>query len=238
VDLPVTRRSVHRLASWRMFANEAASVDALVPEFAAFASEVAHEQVYERMARRRTMRPAGDEFYYGQRMRRWGGITETAVCFDRSVANPMLDKRFLDIARGLPPALKANSRFLARLQMALDPVLGAVPMDGRPAPSTYTARSVSNSASQLRSLGRKAIRKAKQRLSGSRRPPAGGQVLAAKLIEHWRSTGGPIGVEDFGVFRPEWLARLRSEATQIEPATAALLVNLELLAATGAGEIN
>ena len=80
---------------------------------------------------------ATDDFYLEQRMQRWAGVTGTAVCFDRVVTNPMLDDRFIDIARSLAPRDKRNSMFLSRLQVALDEELARLPLDGRPPPMTY-----------------------------------------------------------------------------------------------------
>ena len=56
---------------------------------------------------------ATDDFYLSQRMQRWAGVTDTAVCLDRSVVNPMLDDRFIAIARGMAPESKRGSLFLA-----------------------------------------------------------------------------------------------------------------------------
>ena len=71
LDVAVTRRRVHRLASWRMFANESVGSSALLPAFAGYAGRFAHDEVFRAMQAAPDMRAAGDEFYYRQRMRRW-----------------------------------------------------------------------------------------------------------------------------------------------------------------------
>ena len=101
---------------------------------------------------------ATDELYLDQRMQRWAGVTDTAVCFDRVASNPMLDDRFIAIARSLPPGDKRNSIFLSRLQLALDDELAHIPLDGRPAPVAYATRSIGNSTRQITCTMRKAAR--------------------------------------------------------------------------------
>ena len=51
---------------------------------------------------------ATDEFYLLERMQRWAGVLATADCINRVVVNPMLDSRFLDIARSTPPRTSAT----------------------------------------------------------------------------------------------------------------------------------
>ena len=232
LDLRVTPRRVHRLAGWRMFANESVGQGVLDPDFMAFASDFAHADVYRTMSGHRGMREAGDEFYYQQRMRRWGGLTDTAVCYDRAVANPMLDRQFLDIARGMPPSFKSGSRFLAQLQMVLDPGLGSIPMDERPAPSAYASRSVGNMVVRTRTVAQKGFNKVRQRVAHSGKPPAGGTTLTAKVVSQWRSRDALQGIEDLGVVRPEWLQAIRSGAVEPSATEAAMLVNLEYVAAS------
>jgi asparagine synthase (glutamine-hydrolysing) len=230
IDVQVTRRRVHRLATWRMFANESVGSATMLPAFAGFADRFAHNEVLRAMEGAADMRAAGDEFYYRQRMRRWGGLTDTAVGSERSVVNPMLDPRFLAIARGMPPSLKAGSLFLARLQMALDPELGSIPLDGRPAPAAYARRSVDNTVRQWQTTGTKAARKVRQRLRGSGRPPAGGMDLASSITQHWRAPDALAGAESMGILRPEWLRGIRSGSVTPSPAAMAYLINLESLA--------
>ena len=139
---PVTRTRAERLARWRMFVNESVPAEALDPSFAEWARDFATQEVVRVLAE--TGRPwmaATDDLYLHHRMQRWGGVTETAVCLDREIVNPMLDDRFISIATALDPLDKRNSRFLSRLQLELDPELGAIPLDGRPAPAAYAHRS-------------------------------------------------------------------------------------------------
>jgi asparagine synthase (glutamine-hydrolysing) len=225
---PVSARRAQRLARWRMFVNEAVPVETLDPSFAGWARDFATAEVVRVLTE--TGRPwmaATDELYLAHRMQRWGGVTETAVCLDREVINPMLDDRFISIATALDPLDKRNSRFLSRLQLELDAELGAVPLDGRPAPAAYAHRSVQNSARLTASTLQKARRKIQQRLRRETRPPAGGEVLASKVLAHWRdnpATLEPLGT--LGVFRPDWLeALVKGEATPPSSAVA-LVVNL------------
>lgn len=230
LSLAVTRRRVRQLADWRMFANESVRSDSLEPAFAAWATDVAHATVWSEMRGGPDMLIAGDEFYFWQRMRRWAGLTDTAVCFDRSVTNPMLDSCFLDISRGMPPRLKARSVFLARLQMRLDSELGRIPLDGRPAPIAYAQRSGRATVARNVALGRAAVRKVGQRIGGSGRPPAGGDQIAVKAIEGWRERTTIDAVAGLGIFRSDWLEQVHSGMISADPATTALLFNLHVAA--------
>lgn len=225
---PVSARRAQRLARWRMFVNEAVPLEALDPSFGGWARDFATDEVVRVLTE--TGRPwmaATDELYLAHRMQRWGGVTETAVCLDREVVNPMLDDRFISIATALDPLDKRSSRFLSRLQLELDADLGAIPLDGRPPPAAYAHRSLQNSARQTASTLQKARRKIRQRLRRETRPPAGGEVLASKVLSHWRdnpATLEPLGT--LGVFRPAWLeALVKGEETPPSSAVA-LVVNL------------
>jgi asparagine synthase (glutamine-hydrolysing) len=230
---PVTREHVERLARWRMFANEAVSADALDPEFVPWAREFTVDEVYALSAATgRDWMSATDDFYLGQRMQRWAGVTETAVCFDRAVANPMLDDRFIEIARTLDPRDKRNSMFLSRLQVALDGDLARVPLDGRPAPIAYATRGIGNSTRQMATTVGKIARKARQRATRTNRPPAGGEILARKVVEHWRSNPELLDlVRDAGVFRGAWIGEVLAGHVDPAPSAVALMTNLSVAGA-------
>lgn len=186
--VPVTRERVARLTSWRMFANEAIDPLALAPHLREGARDRAVDRVHHLMASSgKDWFEATDEFYLDQRMQRWAGVTDTAICLDRSVVNPMLDDRFIHIARSMAPESKRASLFLARLQVALDDDLAQVPLDGRPAPRAFAYPGVGDRVQALHKLGRKAVVKARQRWGHSTRPPVGGTVLAGKVVDHWRA---------------------------------------------------
>ena len=175
-DPTVTRARVARLAAWRMFANEAIDPGALAADLRDGARERAIDRIFELMAGTgKEWLAATDDFYLDQRMQRWAGVTDTAVCLDRSVVNPMLDDRFIAIAQGMSPQSKRGSRFLGRLQMALDPALGRLPLDSRPPPEAYAHPGPRNRVRAMQTLARKAAVKARQRFVHDTRPPAGGR---------------------------------------------------------------
>lgn len=225
---PVTHARVARLASWRMFANEAVDPAALVPALRENARERAVDRIHRLMAASgKDWLAATDDFYLEQRMQRWAGVTDTAVCLDRSVVNPMLDDRFIAIAQGMEPASKYGSLFLARLQMALDPALGAMPLDGRPPPEAYARPGLANRARALRTLASKAARKARQRVGGNTRPPAGGTVLTDKVLELWRREPDLLDpAREHGVLDESWLDGVVSGAVQPAPSSVAFVLNV------------
>ncbi|WP_344059109.1 hypothetical protein [Microbacterium pumilum] len=227
-DRPYTRKDAEQLASWRMFVNEAVEPGLLDLEFAAWARKAATDRVYQALrAGGDEWFRAADELYVRHRMQRWAGATDIAVADQRTVVNPMLDPGFLDIASQLTPQDKAGSRFLGALQMALDPELGQRPLDGRPAPSAYATPSRWQPAVDVVTTGRRLSRKAVQRLQRGNRPPAGGTVMAAKVVEHWRrqpDTLRPLGRLDF--VRDEWLEDVLSGRVEPRPSSVAFVTNL------------
>ena len=109
--VPVSRERVERLARWRMFPNESVPLDVLQPSFGAWARESTIDSIHEAFLDFDTdWFRATDEFYLLQRMQRWAGVLATADCMRRTVVNPMLDHRFLDIVRSAPPTAKRNAR--------------------------------------------------------------------------------------------------------------------------------
>jgi asparagine synthase (glutamine-hydrolysing) len=229
-SVPVTPARVERLARWRMFTNEAVAPEALDPEFAAWARATATQELHAVFdSYGPDWLTATDEFYLRQRMHRWAGVLASATSLDRVVVNPMLDDRFVAVARALRPSDKRGSLFLSRLSCALDDELSRIPLDGRPAPAVYAHRGVANSARLAAMTGGKIAGKVRQRIFRVSRPPAGGDVLAEKLTSYYRADPAALdGVRSLGVFRTEWLDALLSGGTGMGASTAAMLVTLEV----------
>ena len=226
---PVSPRRAERLARWRMFVNEAVPMEALDPSFAGWARDFAtHEVVRVLTETGRPWMAATDELYLAHRMQRWGGVTETAVCLDRDVVNPMLDDRFISIATALEPLDKRNSRFLSRLQLELDAELGSLPLDGRP-----RARGLRPSfGAELCSPDRRHPPQGAPQggSSGSvvrpgHRPVA--RSSRARSSAHWRDNPAALEpLEGLAIFRKGWLDAVVT-GEQTPPSSAvALVVNL------------
>lgn len=228
-DGPVTHQRVANLAAWRMFANEAVDLDAFVPDLRLEARAIALDRVYGAIhSEDSEWFRAIDGFYLHHRMQRWAGVTSTAICMERSGLNPMLDDRFIEIARGLRPQSKAGSLFLARLQMALDPELGQIPLDDRPPPAVYAHP---NAVSRLRSLKAtafKGARKVRQRIGRRNATSPDQLVMSTKIVEHWRENPETLdAVRGHGVLADEWLDRVLARDAEASPATVAFVVNLD-----------
>jgi asparagine synthase (glutamine-hydrolysing) len=232
-DTPVTRARTKRLARWRMFANEAVQTAALDPGFVAEAQPVSLGMVHRALTETGLeWYRATDALYLNHRMQRWAGLSESAVCFDRQIVNPMLDDRFRIIAQGLVPRDKARGQFLARLQVTLDPELASLPLDNRPAPAVLARPGVVGRVRHQAATTTRLARKVKQRVSGSRRPPQGGAVLANKITQHLRAEPEALDrLRGRGVVNDEWLDGVASGTATADPATLAFLLNL--LVATG-----
>ncbi|MBB4140027.1 asparagine synthase-related protein [Microbacterium invictum] len=228
VDRSYTRKDASRLASWRMFVNESVEPGLLTDEFSAWARDAAEGEVFEALqAGGDEWFRATDELYLRHRMQRWAGATDTAVSAQRIVINPMLDRGFLEIAARLSPQDKAGSRFLASLQMALDPELGAMPLDGRPAPAAYADPSPWQPVAQTLSTGKRFVRKSLQRVRRGNRPPAGGDILAAKVVTHWRANPDLLStLASLDFIEREWMGAMLAGDVEPRPSSVAFLTNL------------
>lgn len=227
-DRPVTRADAEQLTSWRMFLNDAVEPGLLRSDFVAWGRETANSEVYSALAAGSSeWFRATDELYFRHRMQRWAGLNETAVAYQRTVINPMLDPHFLDIAARLAPRDKAQSRFLARLQMELDPELGRIPLEGRPAPIAYAHPSAWRTAAIAASAARRLVKKVLQRVRKGNRAPAGGTVLADKVVEHWRQNPSILRLASLGDFvSTEWLEQVLDGRIQPRPSSVAFVANL------------
>lgn len=225
---PVTRRRSEQLARWRMFANEPAEPKALAGWLSKDALAIGIDAVHEAISEGGTSwYEATDELYYRHRMQRWAGLGESAVCFDRALTNPMLDHRYIEIARGLAPKDKQRSIFLARLQVALDEDLADTPLNGRPPPRSYAEPSLTNFARLRASTLQATARKVRQRALHERRPPAGGTVVASRLTEHFRTNRDLLDpVFESGVFAESWLSDVLSGRVKPAPSSLALVMNI------------
>lgn len=234
-DRGYTRKDAEQLAAWRMFANEAVEPGLLTDDFSAWAREAANGEVYA------ALRRGGDEWfratdslYLCDRMQRWAGATDTAVAYQRVVVNPMLDHDFLRICSRLTPEDKAHARFLAALQMELDPELGRRPLDGRASPAAYAHPSPWHPVTQTLRTGRRLARKALQRVQRGNRPPAGGDVLARRVVEWWRQDPDALAAlraTDF--VKEQWLEEMLSGGVEPRPSSVGFLTNV-VVAAGGA----
>lgn len=223
-----SRTDAERLASWRMFANEAVEPGLLQPEFMAWARDEATTQVYAALTEGGDeWFRASDSLYARHRMQRWAGATDSAVSDSRIVINPMLDSGFVDIANRLAPKDKAQSRFLARLQMELDPELGRRPLDHRPAPAVYAFPPRWQPALDAADLTRRAARKGMQKVRRSARPPAGGDVMAHKVVEHWRGEPATLAtIASLDFIRDGWVEDVLAGRIEPRPSSVAFVTNL------------
>ncbi len=223
-----TRKDATTLAAWRMFVNEAVEPGLLDPEFSGWARATAEDEVADALS---SGGPewfqATDELYLRHRMQRWAGVTDTAVGAQRTVVNPMLCQEFLSIASRLSPGDKAHARFLARLQMELDPELGRIPLEGRTAPFATAYPTPWRSAVGALGTGRRLVRKVGQRILRGNRPPAGGSVLSGKVVEHWREHHELLSETALSAFvRPDWIDSVLDGRLEPRPSSVAFLTNL------------
>ncbi len=227
-DVPVTRRRVDRLAKWRMFTNESAPAEMFTEDFRSSRFNFAIEAVYEAFLKtERGWFDAMDSFYLHQRVHRWAGTLASASAMERTIVNPMLDSEFLAIVNSVPPQYKASARFLSGILVELDDDLARIPLESRPSPETYAEPTLRHRIQLARVTSKKASGKVIQRFSRANRPPNGGAVLAAKVVEYWRREPEALGdIVDCGLLDDRWIDRMLQPEEPISVAATAFIVNL------------
>ena len=163
------------------------------------------------------------------RMQRWAGATD--IGGGRSAPRDQPDARpgFLEHRRAADAAGQGAVRGSSRaLQMELDPELGptSAGRPPRPRPRTRTRRG-GEPALDAMTTGKRLARKAMQRVRRGNRPPAGGTVLAAKVVEHWRDEPGllePLATLDF--LSESGSAACSTGRVEPRPSSVAFLTNL------------
>lgn len=224
----VTRRRVEQLSAWRLFVNESVAKEALTPAFSSWSRNFAISEITDYLeSTGLDWHSATDEFYLWHRMQRWSGVVNTAVCQERAVTNPMLDPRFIAIARGLPPQAKYDALFLGRLQMELDADLGRRALDGRPPPQVYAERGLLNEVRKRSVASSRLARKIRQRVNGSNRQPATSADLARGLADEFRSRPELLNpIVELGVFSPPWLAQVMDGSLQPSVSAISMMANI------------
>jgi asparagine synthase (glutamine-hydrolysing) len=219
---------VDRLAKWRVFSLEDADETMFDPGYAARTRTATLERMRAIFTDYGTdWLSATDEFYLGERTRRWVGATMTGAGLRNQQHSPLLHPYFVAVARALPAADKRGSRFNAAVLAELDADLAQIPLDsGRP-PTDLLARPPLSTARNSRDFTRKAARKARQRLLGRGNPTAGVPVLTGKLVAHWRANPDLLApAAASGLIREPWLAALLDGTHDPSPATAGFLAAL------------
>lgn len=226
--LYITRGRAERLARWRMLSNEAVEPEMLAPGVREQALPSAVDLVHRALiAGGPEWYSATDDLYFNHRTARWAGLCESVVSLRRTITNPLLDNRFLRLARNLAPQDKANAQFLGRLQVALDPGLAGEPLDNRPPPSAYAQPTVAN---HLRITGARLERlagKTRQRLARRSRPSAGTASLGSQLRVHLTNEPQVLDpARNSGLLDEPWLDGVADGSIRPSPASLALLMNL------------
>lgn len=113
--------------------------------------------------------------------------------------------------------------------MALDPELGRIPLDGRrPPPSVFAQQNLYNRGRIAISTATKAANKIRQRFGQTQRSFAGSELLAHKVVQHWRTNPDILNpVREMNVINVAWLEDVLAMRTSAPPASVALILNLD-----------
>lgn len=219
---------IEKLATWRLYANEAVSPEALSPDFAASARASALSLITESFEGYPSeWLAATDHFYLYQRMQRWSGAHGSHAAANRHFINPMFDRRFIQLAHAVRPSDKRDGLLTGRLISLLDPALAAVPLDSGLIPNRLGKPGLAARTAAYRVTAQKAARKIRQKLRGQGRPQLGAAEMASLVVAHWRvepSVAAPL--RDTGLVNTSWLDEVLAARTDPAPATVAFLLNL------------
>ncbi|GAA4604285.1 asparagine synthase (glutamine-hydrolyzing) [Actinoplanes octamycinicus] len=221
-------RLIEKLATWRLYANEAVQTEALAPEFAASARAAALELITESFdGYPGDWLAATDHFYLYQRMQRWSGAHGSVAAANRHFINPMFDRRFIQLAHAVKPEEKRGGLLTGRLISLLDPELAAVPLDSGLIPNRLGRPGLAARTAAYRVTAQKAARKIRQKLRGQGRPQLGAAETAALVVAHWRAEPEVVApLRATGLVRDAWLDDVLAGRATPEPATVAFLINL------------
>lgn len=224
----VTRRRSASLGKWRLMSNDPVEEAALANSSRECAIVALLDQIHATLlSEGPEWYTATDELYYRHRLPRWAGPSESAVSSQRTLTDPMLGHRFMSIVRCVSPRDKQNSRFFARLQVALDSELAYLPMDNRPPPRAYATTSPVDVTRRLVSRSGYLARKVRQRVAGTHRPFPGGAIVASKVAEHLRQDPGALDpLRDLSVFDEVWLDGITAGRVEPAPNSLTLLTNI------------
>jgi asparagine synthase (glutamine-hydrolysing) len=221
-------RLIERLATWRLYANEAVRTEALAPDFAASARASALELITESFQSGPSeWLAATDHFYLYQRMQRWSGAHGSVAAANRHFVNPMFDRRFIQLAHAVRPEEKRDGLLTGRLITLLDPALAAVPLDSGLVPNRLGRPGLAARTAAYRVTAQKAARKIRQKVRGQGRPQLGAAEMASLVVAHLRaepSVAAPL--RDTGLIQDAWLDDVLAGRVTPEPATVAFLINL------------
>lgn len=221
-------RLIEKLATWRLYANEAVEPDALAPDFAASARAGSLELITESFEGYPSeWLAATDHFYLYQRMQRWSGAHGSVAAANRHFINPMFDRRFIQLAHAVRPEEKRNGLLTGRLISLLDAELAAVPLDSGLIPNRLGKPGLAARTAAYRVTVQKAARKVRQKLRGQGRPQLGAAEMANLVVAHWRAepdVAAPLRAT--GLVRDAWLDDVLAGRVTPEPATVAFLINL------------
>jgi asparagine synthase (glutamine-hydrolysing) len=219
---------VSRLAEWRLFINEAVDSEALNADFTNNAKTYAIEQLNEQFGgySREWLR-ATDEFYLFNRVQRWAGAHGTPAATRRFFINPMLDRRFIELALAATPEDKRNAQLMGLLMSRLDPRLASIPLDSGLVPARLGRPGLATTMAVARVTARKAAGKIQQRLGRVSKAQLGAEEMAGLVVAHWRAEPGTVDpLRRNGLVNPSWLDELLDGRRNTRAATVAFLVNL------------
>ena len=228
IPMPVTWPMTRIVADLRMYSNESVDAGMLDEAYAKQVRETTTAEIHAALVDSgEPWLEATDQFYLYERVQRWAGVTDTAVCLNRLTVNPMLDRDFLDLAMALPPRAKSRARFLSAVICELDEELGAIRLDGRHAPRVYADPTGRRRLLSLSTTFHKGVKKVEQRLRRANRPPAGSEVLAARVVEHWRADPDVLDPAlRAGVLDERWLTDILRGTRSPRPSAVGLVSTL------------
>jgi asparagine synthase (glutamine-hydrolysing) len=220
-------RAVTPFANWRLLLNDA--VDGSI--FASGVREAFRSDVMTWLRgrlRSDDWARATDELYLVSQQR-WSGAQYAGPCLDRPLLTPFFHPAFVDWARRAPVREKRDSQLFARVMVALDPGLAALPLDK--ARGTVTALAEAGPtrwAGRARYAYDRVAVKARQRARGSDRPFSNAATIAGAIAAYWREQPGALdAVARVPFLEPSVVHAVATGARAVSPTTVGFLFALD-----------
>jgi asparagine synthase (glutamine-hydrolysing) len=175
-----------------------------------------------------------DQIYLFGRMQRWAGAAYSQWRPDHAVLAPFFHPVYVEWASRIPDRLKRSSRSFVALLNRLDPGLAHRPLDSGLRPVDLCSRTLGGRLRLLRRDAKRATRKVKQRLGGTRHAPAGADLLASSVLRHWQTTP-PTDLARVPWIDQGAVERLLEGRAPADAVTVAYLLNMDGASAMLAG---
>jgi asparagine synthase (glutamine-hydrolysing) len=224
----LTDAATNLILEMRFFANARVDEELLVPGFLAAGRRCARPTLHRAVGHAHRWGAGLDEMYLGVRMQHWAGTELSVSSGERVVLAPYFHPAYLRWARRAQSRHKQNGVALAGAIAVLDPILGAVPINGGFTPEELGRRGLSMSVRRSADIARRATKKLPQRIARREKAAPGASDLGPLVLRAWAARPGALArLEDLPFLRPEVIKAVASGNRPAASASVGFLLDLD-----------